>query len=73
MFPFMLYHDVKQGEFNALNTLYPTISEEDPAAALSYEEYLALEKEYGSQLKHNTLQRAINLEKAAKLQEQKER
>ena len=73
MFPFMLYHDVKQGEFNALNTLYPTISEEDPAAALSYEEYLALEKESGSQLKHNTLQRAINLEKAAKLQEQKER
>ena len=44
MFPFMLYHDVKHGEFDALNTIYPMAAEEEPATALSYEEYLKYEQ-----------------------------
>ena len=44
MFPFMFYHDIKQGEYDALNTLYPVETKDDLDSTLTYEEYLKYEQ-----------------------------
>jgi len=45
MFPFVMYHDIGENEYDALNTLYP-IKQNEEAAELSYEDFLKLQEVY---------------------------